>query len=90
MYYRNRNIGFMIRCEVQGTMRPRVCLGVKHTFTNGGRVEGMKPNNFQVHFHFGSCTCVGVANVQSLGWKSKQSLNWAPRTPLERSSNVDV
>jgi hypothetical protein len=31
----NHNIGFVTKCEVQGPMRPRVCLGVKHTFTNG-------------------------------------------------------
>jgi hypothetical protein len=34
--------------------------------------------------HFGSCTCAGVVNVRSLGWKRKQALNWALRTPLEK------
>ncbi len=38
-----------------------------------------------ISIHFGSCICVGVANVQSLGWKGKQTPNWAPMTPLERS-----
>ncbi len=33
---RNLNIGFATKCEVQGRMRPKVCLGVKHTLTNGG------------------------------------------------------
>ncbi len=46
-------------------------------------MQGMKPNDSQVHSHFGNCTCVGVANVQSLGWKSKQAPNWAFGTPLE-------
>ncbi len=32
----------------------------------------MKPNDSQVHSHFGNCACVGVANVQSLGWKGKK------------------
>ncbi len=33
---RNLNIGFTTKCEVQGPMRSKVCVGVKHTFTNGG------------------------------------------------------
>jgi hypothetical protein len=36
----NLNIGFTTKCEVQGTMRARMCLGVKHTFTNGGECKG--------------------------------------------------
>ncbi len=50
-----------------------------------GRTQGMKPNDFQVDSHFGNCTRVEVANVQSLGWKGKQAQNWAPVVPLERS-----
>ncbi len=38
-----------------------------------GRMQGMKPNDSQMHSHFGSCTCVGVTNVQSLGWKGKKN-----------------
>jgi hypothetical protein len=45
----------------------------------------MKPNDSQVHFHYGSCTCAGVENVQNLGLKGKKTLNWAPRTPIKRS-----
>jgi hypothetical protein len=37
---RNLNIGFATKCEVQGFMRPRMCLGVKHTFTNGEKCKG--------------------------------------------------
>jgi hypothetical protein len=36
----NPNIGFITKCEVQGPMRRRVCLGVKHTLTNGGECKG--------------------------------------------------
>jgi hypothetical protein len=54
-----------------------------------GRMQGMKPNDFQVHSHFGSCIRVGVVNVQSLGWKGKQAPNWAPRISLERSWSLD-
>ncbi len=71
MYCHNTNIGFAIKCEVQGTIRLKVCLGLKHTLTNGGTVEGMKPNDSQLHYHFGSCTRAGVVNVQSLVGKVK-------------------
>jgi len=54
------------------------------------KVEGMKPNDSQMHSHFGSCIRVGIMNVQSLGWKSKQAPNWAPMTPLERSWSIDA
>jgi hypothetical protein len=43
----------------------------------------MKPNDSQVHSHFGSYICVGATNVQSLGWKGKQAPNWAPMTLLK-------
>ncbi len=39
LYY-NPNIGFVIKCEVQGPMRLRMCLGVKHILTNGGECKG--------------------------------------------------
>jgi hypothetical protein len=42
-----------------------------------GSVQGMKPNDSQVHSHFGTCIHVGVANVWNLGWKNKQTPNWA-------------
>jgi hypothetical protein len=37
---RNPNIGFVTKCEVQGPMRPRMCLGVKQTLTNGEECKG--------------------------------------------------
>jgi hypothetical protein len=39
----NLNIRFATKCVVQGPMRPRVCLGVKHTLTNGGECKGWSP-----------------------------------------------
>jgi len=54
------------------------------------KVQGMKPNDFQVHFHFENCIHAGIANVQSLGWKGKQAPNWALRTPLKSYWSVDV
>jgi len=31
---------------------------------------------------FQNCIHAGVANVHSLGWKGKQTPNWAPMIPL--------
>jgi hypothetical protein len=39
-YCRNLNIGFVTKCEMQAPMRPKMCLGVKHIFTNGGECKG--------------------------------------------------
>ncbi len=44
----------------------------------------MKPNDSQVHFHFGNCTSAKVVNVQSLGWKGKQARNWAPQDTIRK------
>ncbi len=33
----------------------------------------MKPNDSQMHSHFGNCTHAGVANVQGFGWKEKNN-----------------
>ncbi len=52
-------------------------------FHKWGKVQGMEPNGFQMHSHFGSCTCVGVVDVQIFGLKSKQTPNWASMTSLE-------
>ncbi len=60
---RNPNIKFVNNYEMQSPMRSKMCLGVKHAIAKWGRVQGMKPNDSQVHFHFRSCTHVKVANV---------------------------
>jgi hypothetical protein len=60
----NPNIGFVIKCAMQGPMRPRMCLGVKHILTNGGECKGWSPMNPQ-------CTpTLGGALVQEL-WMFK-------------------
>jgi hypothetical protein len=33
----NSNIEFVTKCGVQEHMRPRVCLGIKHALTSGGK-----------------------------------------------------
>ncbi len=34
------NIGFATKCEVQRPMRSKMCLGMKHILTNGGKCKG--------------------------------------------------
>jgi len=53
-------------------------------FHKWGKVQGMEPNDPQMHSHFGNRTLEGVVNVQNLVWKNKQAPNWGPMTPLER------
>ncbi len=36
----NPNLGFTTKCVVQGPMKARVSLGVKHTLTNGEECKG--------------------------------------------------
>ncbi len=48
-------------------------------------MQGMNPNDSQVHSHIGSCTHAGIKKFQSLGWKGKNTPNWAPMIPLEIS-----
>ncbi len=87
---RNPNIRFTTKCEVQGPMRARVYLGVKHTFTNGGKCKGWSPMTPK-------CTpTLGVALVREL-WmfktligEAKKMPHLAPMTSLERSSSVDA
>ncbi len=49
-----------------------------------GRVQGMKPNDSQVHFHFGGCTRAKVVNVQNLGWKGRKIPNWTPQDTIRK------
>jgi hypothetical protein len=82
----NPNIGFATKCEVQGPIHEGESVFRCETHSHKwGKVQGMKPNDSQVHSHFGNCTHTKIPNVQNLGWKGKQTPNWAPRTPLQRS-----
>jgi len=66
----NPNIGFVTKCEVQGPIRLKMCLGVKHSH-KWGRMQGMKPNDSQVHSHFKSCIDAKAVNLHSFGWTCK-------------------
>jgi hypothetical protein len=76
----NLNIGFTTKLVVQGPMKPKELFRCETHFQKWGRVQGMKPNDSQVHSHFGSCICRGIMNVHSFGWKDKQTPNWAKRS----------
>jgi hypothetical protein len=59
-WFVSHNIEFATKCEVQGPMKPKVCLGVQHTFTNGGECKGWNPMALK-------CTpTLGVVFVQEL------------------------
>ncbi len=42
----------------------------------------MKPNDSQVHSHFGNCNHAKVANVWSLGWKGKKNTKLGPQDTI--------
>ncbi len=48
-HYRNPNIGFMTKCELQGPMRPKMCLGMKYTSSElpGKKSLVEKPSNLK-------------------------------------------
>ncbi len=48
-HYRNPNIGFMTKCELQGPMRPKMCLGMKCTSSElpGKRSLVEKPSSLK-------------------------------------------
>jgi hypothetical protein len=66
-------------------MKPKNVLVCETHSHKWGKVQEMEPNDSQMHSHFGSCICVGVLNVQNLGFKGKKTPNLAFRIPLERS-----
>jgi hypothetical protein len=49
----NPNIGLVTKCEVQGPMRSRMWLGVKHTLINGGECKGWNPMTFKCNLNLG-------------------------------------
>jgi hypothetical protein len=86
----NPNIVFVTKCEVQGPMSQESVFRCETHSHKWGRVQGMEPDDSQVHSHFGSYISVGVVNVQKLGWKGKQAPNWDLRTLLERSQSINA
>jgi hypothetical protein len=47
-------------------------------------MQEIKPNDSQMHFHFGNYSHTEVPNVHNLGRKDKKILNEAPKMSLER------
>jgi hypothetical protein len=86
----NPSIEFATKCEVQGPMRLKSVFRCETHSHKWGRMQGMKPNDSQMHSHFGNCSHARIANVQSHGWKRKETPNWAPMIPLEFFWNEDA
>jgi hypothetical protein len=59
----NLNIEFATKYEVQGPNEAKNVFRCETHFHKWGKVQRMKPNDSQVHSHFGSCTRVEVVNV---------------------------
>ncbi len=79
-----------LNVECKGPWGQDSAFGCETHSDKWGKVQKMEPNDSQVHSHFGNYICVGVLNVQSLGWKGKQAPNWFPKIPLERSWSLDA
>ncbi len=62
-----------------------MCLGVKHTFTNGGEYKGWSPMTPKCIPTLGVALVQELRMFKTLSGKGKETLNWVPRTPLERS-----
>jgi len=69
---------------MQGPMRPRVCLGVKQTLTNGGKCKGWSPKTPKC------IPILGVVAVREL-WMSRASVEMVnkpqigpPKTPFKK------
>ncbi len=74
IFCRNLNIGFTTKCEVQGPMRLRMCLGVKHILTNGGECKWWTPMTPK-------CTPIlGIAFVREL-WMFRALVGTCKKTP---------
>ncbi len=64
----------MLRCETH--------------FHKWGRIQRMKPNDSQVHSHFGDYICAGISNGWSLGWKRKISTKLGPHDTIKKVLNL--
>jgi hypothetical protein len=80
-------LGLQLSVKCKGQWDQESVFGCETHFHKWEKMQGMEPNDSQVHSHFGNHTHVRVTNVQHLGWKGKQTSNWAPKTPLKNSSH---
>jgi hypothetical protein len=72
----NPNIASTMKCELQGPMRLKMCLSVKHTITNGGECKGWSPMILKCNLTLGVTfvwelwmfiTLVGKVNKHQIG-----------------------
>ncbi len=76
-YYQVGNVatltlGSWLSVECNGPWGEENVFRCEKHFHKWGRVQGMEPNDSQVHSHFGNHTRAGVVNIQSLGWKGNK------------------
>jgi hypothetical protein len=79
----NPNIGFTAKSEVQKPMRAKICLGVKHNFTNEREYKGWSPMTLK-------CTpTLRVALMRDLQMfktlvGKKENTKWGPRDTIRK------
>jgi hypothetical protein len=76
-------LGLRLNVKYKGPLKPKTCLGVKHTLENG-ECRGWNPMTPKC------IPTLGIMNVQNLGWKGKKTPNWAPNILVERFWSVDA
>jgi hypothetical protein len=70
MKYKNvatLTFGSQLSVECKGPWGQKNVFRYEIHFHKWGKMQGMEPNDSQVHSHFGSYIRAGVVNVQSLG-----------------------
>jgi hypothetical protein len=80
----NFKIAFAIKVWNAKAHEPkRVCLGVKHTITNGEECKGWSPMTPKCIPSLGVTFVRESSMFKTFGWKGKKTSNWAPIIPLE-------
>jgi hypothetical protein len=74
-------LGLQLSVKCKGPWDQESVFRCEIHFHKWEKMQGMEPNDSQVQSHFGNCIHVRVTNVQNLGWKGKQTSNWALKTP---------
>jgi hypothetical protein len=67
-----------------------MCLGVKCTFTNGGKCKGWNPITPKCIPTLGIALVRELQMSRSLVGKGKKKPNWVPKIPLKRSWSVNA
>jgi hypothetical protein len=68
----NLKIGFVIKCEMQGPMKLKMCLGVKHILANGGECKGWNQMTPKCTSTMGVALVRELKMFKTLVWKVKK------------------